>query len=88
MCRSDLLSSLIGYPDKILEFSELNLSPIIELPNLSLKSTENYVQEIQSRLPDLQIDDDKIYKRTEHPNGIVESERYNWNCVYVNKESN
>lgn len=61
------------------EISELELLPIVDLESPEFESEDYqklrvYVQENQSRLPDLQIEGNKIYKRTEHPDGDVERE--------------
>lgn len=66
------------------DVSELSdIGPIIDLTSKEFRSDEyldliKRVKENQSRLPDLRIVDDFVYKRTEHPTGDAIQESESW----------
>lgn len=61
------------------EINELEFRPLVNIESSEeYKKLINQVKINRSRLPDMQIVDDRVYKRTEHPNGNPEREVHNW----------
>lgn len=56
------------------DINEIEVRPLADLKSSEFSSDEykelvNQVRDNESRLPDLQIVEDRLYKRTEHPDG-------------------
>lgn len=65
------------------EVNKVEFRPLIDLKSPAFSSAEyakllRYVRSNENRLPDLQILEDRLYKRTEHPDGNPERETFNW----------
>lgn len=69
--------------DEVAEIVELEVRPLVDLKSSEFLSEEykkfvSHVRLNESRLPDLRILDEKVYKRTEHPDGNPAREAFNW----------
>ncbi|XP_053968779.1 uncharacterized protein LOC128870209 [Anastrepha ludens] len=65
------------------EINELEVHPLVDLNSSDFLADEyknliNNIRNNESRLPDLQIVDGHVYKRTEHPDGKPAREAFNW----------